>query len=302
MIIHSAIIGGWTKIFLTPLLAVYLQDTLYTERLSDMAVVTLLTDFGTADEYVGVMKGVLLSICPSISVVDISHRLEPQDIAGAAFMIPAYYHFFSAGTIHIVVVDPGVGSQRRIVAAHVDKHSFLVPDNGVLSLLLRNKKSATIIEVSNSDYFLEPLSTTFHGRDIFAALGGHLACGAELDALGNRIAKQDLVQLPDLVCRVSENGELVGRVVAVDRFGNLITNIDAIQLDAFRRSDAHKQLCIRIGSLTIRGLAKTYGDAAPETPLALIGSRGFMEIAVNCGSAQKQLKAAKGNAVRITPS
>ena len=267
-----------------------------------MAVVTLLTDFGTADEYVGVMKGVLLSICPSISVVDISHHIEPQDVAQAAFMIPAYFHFFPAGTIHIVVVDPGVGSRRRIVAAHLDPHFFLAPDNGVLSFLLRDQKSATIIEVSNSDYFLEPLSPTFHGRDIFAALGGHLACGAKIDALGARITKQDLVQLPDLSCRVSENGELVGKIVSVDRFGNLITNIDAIQLDAFQKSNAIKQPCIRIGALAIRGLSKTYADAAPEALLALIGNRGYMEIAVNCGSARKQLNAAIGDAVRITRS
>jgi S-adenosylmethionine hydrolase len=267
-----------------------------------MAVVTLLTDFGTADEYVGVMKGVMLSICPSLSVIDISHRIKPRDIVQAAYMIPAYFHFFPAGTIHIVVVDPGVGSQRGIVAIRLDQHFFLAPDNGVLSLLLRDQKSDTIIEVSNSDYFLEPLSTTFHGRDIFAALGGHLACGAELDALGTKITTQDLVQLSDLACRVSESGELVGRIVSVDRFGNLITNIDAIQLGAFFESNVPKQPFIRIGSLTIRGLAKTYADVAPEAPLALIGSRGYMEIAVNCGSAQSQLKAAKGDPIRITLS
>ncbi len=265
-----------------------------------MAVITILTDFGTADEYVGVMKGVLLSICPSVSVIDITHQIEPQDITQAAYLIPAYFHFFPEGTVHIVVVDPGVGSQRAVLAVHLRQHFFIAPDNGVLSLLLSDQKSDKIIRVSNSDYFLEPLSATFHGRDIFAALGAHVACGTKLDALGARIRVQDIVHLTDLTCQVSEKGELVGKIVSIDRFGNLITNIAAIHLSAFCRSGASEQLRIRIGSLAICGLANTYADAAPASPLALIGSRGYLEIAVNCGSAQKQLKVCKGDLVRIT--
>ncbi|MGD1971446.1 MAG: SAM-dependent chlorinase/fluorinase [Desulfobacterales bacterium] len=265
-----------------------------------MPVITLLTDFGTADEYVGVMKGVMLSICPSVAVIDISHQIEPQDIRQAAYLIPAYYRFFPENTIHIIVVDPGVGSQRSILAVYARKHFFIAPDNGLLTLLLSDQKSDTIIRVDNSHYFLEPLSATFHGRDIFAALGGHMACGTQLETLGARIRTQDIVQLTDLTCQVSEKGELVGKIVSIDRFGNLVTNIDQIRLDAFCQSQASKQPRVHIGSLTISGLAKTYADAAPQAPLALIGSRGYMEIALNCGSAEKQLQARKGDLVNVT--
>jgi S-adenosylmethionine hydrolase len=267
-----------------------------------MSVITLLTDFGNTDEYVGVMKGVMLSICPSVSVVDISHQLEPQDIVQAAFLVPAYFHYFPEGTIHIVVVDPGVGSQRAILAVHFRKHYFIAPDNGVLSLLLRDQKSDTIIEVTKSKYFLEPLSATFHGRDIFAALGAHLACGQKIESFGARRKAKEIIYLDDLTAKVIESGELVGKIISIDRFGNLISNIDAIQLRDFYPSDSSQQVHITIGSLTISGMAKTYADAAPEAPLALIGSRGYLEIAFNCGNAQKRLKARRGDRVLITLS
>ena len=267
-----------------------------------MSVITLLTDFGTADEYVGVMKGVMLSICPAVSIVDISHQLEPQDVAQAAYLVPAYYHFFPEGTIHIVIVDPGVGSQRAILAVHFHKHYFITPDNGVLSLLLRDQKSDTIIEVNQSEYFLEPLSATFHGRDIFAALGAHMACGIKIGALGSKRQIEEIVYLNDLTCQVTESGELIGKIVSIDRFGNLISNIDAIRLRDFCQSKPSKQIHITIGSLTIRGMAKTYADAAQGAPLALIGSRGYLEIALNCANAQQRLKAFKGDRVRITLS
>jgi S-adenosylmethionine hydrolase len=265
-----------------------------------MPVITLLTDFGTADEYVGVMKGVMLSICPSVSVVDISHQIEPQDIVQAAYLVPGYFHYFPKGTIHIVVIDPGVGSQRAILAVHFRKHFFIAPDNGVLSLLLRDQKSDTIIEANKSEYFLEPLSATFHGRDIFAALGAHVACGTEIESLGSRRQIEDIVHLNDLTCQVTQRGELIGKIVSIDRFGNLISNIDAIQLHDFCQSEPSKQVHIAIGSLTIRGMEKTYADAASGAPLALIGSRGYLEIALSCANAQKQLNARKGDRVRIT--
>ncbi|MDX1707957.1 MAG: SAM-dependent chlorinase/fluorinase [Desulfobacterales bacterium] len=265
-----------------------------------MPVITMLTDFGTADEYVGVMKGVILSICPSAAVIDISHRVEPQDRAQAAYLIPGYFHFFPPETIHLVVVDPGVGSQRAILAVHCQQHFFIAPDNGVLTLLLQDQKPATIIRVENTKYFLKPLSATFHGRDIFAALAGHMACGTKIEVLGSRIRTPDTVQLGDLTCQVAENGTLVGKIVSIDRFGNLITNIDSVQLRSLCQSQTGKQPQIHLGSLTIRGMVKTYADAKPEQPLALIGSRGYLEIALNFGNAQQQLKARKGDLVRVT--
>jgi S-adenosylmethionine hydrolase len=265
-----------------------------------MPVITILSDFGNDDEYVGVIKGVVLSICPPASIVDITHRIDPQDIHQAAYLIPSYYHFFPVGTVHIVVVDPGVGSQRSILAVNHREHFFIAPDNGVLTLLLNAEKSDTIIRVDNSDYFLEPLSSTFHGRDIFAAVGAHLSCGTKLDALGSSMDVKDMVRLKDLGCRISQTGELIGKIVSIDRFGNLITNIDSISLDSFCEKGALRRPQIHIGSFVISGLSNTYTDAAPTAPLALIGSRNYLEIAVNAGNAKENLKAQKGDPVRLT--
>lgn len=264
-----------------------------------MSVITILSDFGTDDEYVGVMKGVMYSICPAVSIVDITHRIDPQDIQQAAYLIPSYYHFFPAGTVHIVVVDPGVGSQRNILAVDHRKHFFIAPDNGVLTLLLNAEESDTIIRVSNADFYLQPLSSTFHGRDIFAAVGAHVSCNTKLDDLGARINVADIVRLEGLNCRISETGELIGKIVSIDRFGNLITNIDAISLEAFCRREALKDLQIQVGSLIICGLSNTYTDAAPAAALALIGSRNYLEIALNGGHAARKMKAQKGDPVRV---
>ena len=265
-----------------------------------MSVISILSDFGTDDEYVGVMKGVMLSICPSVSIVDITHQIAPQDIHQAAYLIPSYYHFFPEGTVHIVVVDPGVGSQRGILAVNHRKHFFIAPDNGVLTLLLNAEKSDTIIRVDNSDYFLEPLSSTFHGRDIFAVVGAHLSCGTKLDTLGALTDVMDIVRIKELNCRISQSGELIGKIVSIDHFGNLITNIDSISLTAFCETEALRRLQIHIGSFVISELSNTYSDAAPAAPLALIGSRNYLEIAVNGGNAKKKLQVKKGDPVRLT--
>ena len=264
-----------------------------------MSVISIVSDFGTDDEYVGVMKGVMLSINPSASIVDITHQIAPQDTRQAAYLIPSYYHFFPEGTVHIVVVDPGVGSQRSILALNHRKHFFIAPDNGVLTLLLNSEKSDTIIRVDNADYFLKPLSSTFHGRDIFAAVGARLSCGTKLDAFGARTDVKDIVRLMDLNCRISQTGELIGKIVSIDRFGNLITNIDSNSLAAFSQTTALKHLQIHIGAVTISGLSRTYSEAAPQAPLALFGSRNYLEIAVNGGNAADNLKARKGDPVRL---
>ncbi len=264
-----------------------------------MSVISIVSDFGTDDEYAGVMKGVMLSINPSVSIVDITHQIAPQDIHQAAYLIPSYYHFFPEGTVHIVVVDPGVGSQRSILALSHRKHFFIAPDNGVLTLLLNTEKSDTIIRVDNADYFLKPLSSTFHGRDIFAAVGAHLSCGTKLDAFGARTDVKDIVRLMDLNCRISQTGELIGKIVSIDRFGNLITNIDSNSLAAFSQTKPLKHLQIHIGAVAISGLSRTYSDAAPGALLALFGSRNYLEIAVNGGNAADNFKARKGDPVRL---
>ncbi|MEE9496701.1 MAG: SAM-dependent chlorinase/fluorinase [Desulfobacterales bacterium] len=264
-----------------------------------MSVITILSDFGGDDEYVGVMKGVILSICPSVSIVDITHQIDPQDIAQTAYLIPASYHFFPEGTVHLIVVDPGVGGQRDILALDHAGHVFIAPDNGVLTLLMNREKSDTIVHIHNADYFLKPVSATFHGRDIFAPIGAHIVNGTGLEDLGTKIDIEDIVHLGDLNCRLSESGELVGKIISIDRFGNLITNVDSNSLTTLRQNDAENRLQIRISTHVISDLSDTYASAAPGSPLALIGSRNYLEIAVNCGSAEQHFKAQKGDAVRV---
>jgi S-adenosylmethionine hydrolase len=231
-----------------------------------MPVITILSDFGGQDEYVGVMKGVILSVCPSVSIVDITHQIDPQDIVQAAYLIPSFYRFFPEGTVHLIVVDPGVGSERDILAANHDGHFFIAPDNGVLTLLMNREKSDTIIRIRK---------------------------------LGTKTDVENIVHLENLNCRISETGELVGKIISIDRFGTLITNIDLNALTRYRKTRLENRLQICIRSHAIEGVSKTYANADPGSPLALIGSRNHLEIAVNGGSAQRYFKAHKGDLVRV---
>lgn len=265
-----------------------------------MPIVTIISDFGLRDEYAGVIKGVILSICPSASIVDITHQIDPQDILQAAYLVPSFYRFFPQGTVHLIVVDPGVGGDRDILAISHRGHVFIAPDNGVLTLLMSREKSDTIVRINNADYFLKPVSTTFHGRDIFAPVSAHIINGTALRDLGTTIECADIIHLEDPCCRISETGELFGKIISIDRFGNLTTNIDSKSLTALCHAESKNRLQIRIGAHEILGLSDRYSNAELNTPLALIGSRNYLEIAVNCGSAEKYFKAQKGDSVEVT--
>jgi S-adenosylmethionine hydrolase len=265
-----------------------------------MSIITLLTDFGIEDEYVGVVKGVILSIAPSAKIIDITHQIDPQDLVQAAYTIKFYYRYFSRGAVHAVVVDPGVGTFRAIIALEVRDHIFLAPDNGVLTLLLDTEPIDSIIRVNNTDYFLEPVSRTFHGRDIFAPVAAHLAKGVALQKFGPPADLKELVRLPIEYPTLSEKGELMGFIVSIDRFGNLITNIDLVSFEKFSRAETGKTPEIQIGRGRITGLSGSYEDVKPQNPLAIIGSRGCIEIAVNGGSARRHFMAKKGDRVKLT--
>ena len=263
-----------------------------------MPIITLLTDFGTGTEYAGLMKGVILSINPSATIVDITHQIDSQDIVQAAFTIYSSYEYFPDGTVHLIVIDPGVGSERSLLAFEMKKQYFIAPDNGILTLLFNQRTATALIRITNAQYFLASVSQTFHGRDIIAPVGAHLSVGLDVRKLGDEICLQDAVHLDTLCAHFSEEGELVGKIVTVDNFGNLITNIDLNKLEKVHQADG-EIIQIKIGSHVISGLSETYNSVQPKTSLALIGSRGYLEIAVNKGNAAQVLNVEKGAEVRV---
>ena len=265
-----------------------------------MPIITLLTDFGVQDEFVGVMKGVILSINPSVTVVDITHSIDPQDLVQGAYFIPYAYPYFPRETIHVVVVDPGVGSERKIIALRKNGHIFLAPDNGILTLIVEDGNVEAVVQVDNPDYFLHPTSHTFHGRDIFAPVSAHLSKGVGLESIGKSVDVSSLSLLSISKPYVSEAGELMGRVVHVDRFGNIMTNIRKSHLKALKPEKGRYAAGIRIENISINKISDSYESVLPGELVAIFGSRGFLEFAVNCGNASKRLKVGKGEGVRIS--
>ncbi|CAB1064398.1 hypothetical protein D1BOALGB6SA_9192 [Olavius sp. associated proteobacterium Delta 1] len=264
-----------------------------------MSIITLLTDFGNRDEYVGLMKGVILSINPSATIVDITHQIDSQDIVQAAYAIHSTYRYFPDGSIHLIVVDPGVGTGRFLLAFEMRKQFFIAPDNGVLTLLFNEKAVTSLVRLTKSNFFLDTVSRTFHGRDIIAPVGAHISQGVDLHQLGDEISPADAVWLGNLHPRISATGEITGTVVAVDHFGNLISNIDYRMLTQVEQTGQKNKIRILIGSHTIYGIYQTYETVRPDTPLGLIGSRGYLEVAVNKGNAAQLLNARKGDMVRV---
>jgi S-adenosyl-L-methionine hydrolase (adenosine-forming) len=254
-------------------------------------LIALLTDFGLRDHYVGAMKGVMLGICPEASLVDISHDIAPQDVLGAALELEAAYRYFPPGTVFLVVVDPGVGSTRRPIAAEVGEYQFVAPDNGVLSLVFDEQWSQHVVELTESQYARPTISRTFEGRDRFAPAAAWLANGIQLTALGPPV--ESLVRLEVPRSRRSPTG-IDGEVLRVDRFGNLITNIDEGALGSLAPAVA-----VHVGPHVIQHVVATYAETRPGELCALVGSSGRLEIAVNGGSAAEALGLARGALVQL---
>jgi len=264
-----------------------------------MPIITLLTDFGVNDEFVGVMKGVILSIHPAATVVDITHDIDPQDIIQAAYLVKSSYAYFPEDTVHLVVVDPGVGSDRSIVALKTERYYFVCPDNGVLTLLLEEENIRDVVRLDNDGYFLHPVSRTFHGRDIFAPVGAHLSRGLPLCEMGTPMDLEHLARVPLQKPYMSRKGELIGELVLIDRFGNLMTNIDSDTLKRYGVPDSVRSCSVHIGDAAIEGVSKSYSSVGHCRPLAIVGSRGYLEIAVNGGNAADYFKAQKGDGVNV---
>jgi S-adenosylmethionine hydrolase len=262
-------------------------------------IITLLTDFGLEDEYVGVMKGVILSINPAARLVDISHGVGRHNIEQAALILHASFRYFPKGSVHVVVVDPGVGGARRVVCLQRAGHLFLAPDNGVLTMVLDGDDVEKICAVTNDKYFIKPVSDTFHGRDIFAPVAAHLSKGLEMACLGKAFPPSRLTRFDLLAPFVSAGGELVGKVIAIDHFGNLMTNIDRAGFQAFRGDGQATEIVIRLGRSRIQGLSGSYDGVKIGAPLAIFGSRNLLEISVNQGDARARFKSRVGQTVRV---
>lgn len=250
-----------------------------------MSVITLSTDFGLSDPYVGIMKGVILSVNPDVRIVDISHGIGPQDIAAGAYTIFSACRYFPPETIHVVVVDPGVGTGRRIVAARCRKQIFIAPDNGVLTHVMVGDGIEAAVSIENPDCFIHPVSRTFHGRDIFAPAAAHLSAGRKMDDLGPAISPDDLVRMDVSRPALSDDGILAGTVIMVDRFGNLISNIS--RRDVHTAFGSEEGLSVRIGTCRIEGVSAFYGEVSQGAPLALFGSGDLLEISVCAGNANQ---------------
>ncbi|MCK4390143.1 MAG: SAM-dependent chlorinase/fluorinase [Desulfobacterales bacterium] len=264
-------------------------------------VITLLTDFGLHDEYVGVMKGVILSINPRVHLVDITHNITRHDVTQAALTANSSFRYFPKGSIHLIVVDPGVGGKRKPICLKQEGHFFVAPDNGVLTMVLHNGKVEKICAITNPKYFLKPVSDTFHGRDIFAPAAAHLSKGVDMLSLGQEIAQKDVTRLEVPVASVSARGELTGAVISIDRFGNLITNISEATLERFRENARPEGVVIRLGRSTIQGVSKSYDSVKIGSPVAVVGSRKLLEISLNQGDARRYFKARIGQTIRVRP-
>ena len=261
--------------------------------LAPSRIITLMTDFGTSDHYVGVMKGVILNINPQVQVVDITHAIPPQDVHGAAFLIDSAYRYFPTGTIHVIVVDPGVGSERRAIVCQTETAYFVCPDNGILTHILRNAERIHTVAVENSAYFLPQVSNTFHGRDIFAPVAAHLSRGVPIGKLGSPVAQPIQFPLPSPEVM---NNTIIGQVIWIDSFGNLVTNISRGLLESLEGRDS---LVIHAGGVEINHLNHSYAESAVGEALAIVGSFNRLEISINQGDAAQVLDLKRGDTITI---
>ena len=257
-------------------------------------VIALLTDFGTRDHYAGTMKGVALGICPDATLVDISHDIAPHDVLSGALELAASYKYFPPGTIFLAVVDPGVGSTRRALAADAGGYRFVAPDNGVLTLVFKEAPPKRVVEITERRYARPTVSRTFEGRDRFAPAAAWLAKGIELTGLGRALTTWQTLAVPEAVATANQ---IVGEVLRVDRFGNLVTNIDRRTFDRFADAGG---IDIAAGSHAVARVVANYAEADPGDVCALFGSTEHLEIAVNGGSAAERLTLERGAGVTVT--
>jgi len=253
-------------------------------------VITLTTDFGQTDGYVGAVKGVMLSICPDTMLVDISHEIRPQAIEQAAYVLSSAVGYYPPGAVHLVVVDPGVGNERRPIAVQTARARYVAPDNGVLSLALAQDPAHRAVHLTDPRYRLPTISATFHGRDIFAPAAAHLARGAALEEMGETLSVSELIELPIPTPEPLSGGWRCA-ILHVDRFGNLITN--------FQIQSHQRRFVVRAGEHRIERLSRTFSDVEPGDLVAYEGSSGYLEIAMREASAAQALSLDVGDIILL---
>lgn len=265
-----------------------------TERESDLTnpIITLTTDYGTNDHLVGVLKGVILKVNPEATIIDITHAVTPYDLLDGALAIASAYPYFPARTIHVVIVDPGVGTERRPILVSGQNQYFIAPDNGVLSGVYEKEPNLTVRHLTSEHYFLQPVSKTFHGRDVFAPVAAWLSKNWQPASMGETIEDFKRFALP----RPKEaDGLLKGVVMKVDSFGNLITNFRSEDLAA--ESMEKEKVQLQVGNHAVTRMVKMFASGNPGEPVAYIGSSGYVEIAVNKGNASKTMGIGRGTPV-----
>jgi S-adenosyl-L-methionine hydrolase (adenosine-forming) len=255
-------------------------------------IITLLTDFGSKDHHVGAMRGVILGINPHATIVDISHYISPHNIVEGAFLLSNVYTYFPSGTIHLAVVDPGVGSKRKPILVKGENFFFIGPDNGLFGLIYDQLKKFSVYELTNTHFFLKTVSATFQGRDIFAPVAAYLSRGVSPLEMGKETKNFQRLSLPQPIL---EKKKIRGKVMYIDNFGNLITNITVNHLKNLEKPPSK----IKIRENVISGLSKNYQEVKKGTLLAIMGSSNFLEISVREGNAQKKLKSKEGDEIKV---
>lgn len=258
-----------------------------------MSVITLLTDFGHRDAFVGTMKGVILGICPEARIVDLSHGIAAQQVEEGAFILRTAYSFFPDGTVHVAVVDPGVGGERRALIVETPRYRFVGPDNGVFAHVYARETDIRVVSVTETRYMLPGISNTFHGRDVFAPVAAHLALGRSLSDFGPEI---DDYHPGSITCPAVREGGITGHVLHIDRYGNIITDIgETLFLEATRE----RRFTIALPDLTLDRVSTSYDAAPGGAALAILDSAGLLEIAVNGGNAAETLGVSIGDRVDV---
>jgi S-adenosylmethionine hydrolase len=255
-------------------------------------ILTLTTDFGLTDHFAGTMKGVILGICPAAQIVDISHGVTPFEIAEGAYLIAQAWRYFPKKTVHVVVVDPGVGTARRPILVEAGGHYFLGPDNGVLAMVYLHEKSK-VRHVTNQKYFRHPVSQTFHGRDIFAPVGAHLAAGVPPARIGKLM--QDYLKPEFEKPHRAGKRTWIGRILKIDRFGNIVTNFHVSDFGDL----ATRNFSLALGPQAVTALARNYAECAAGELCLILGSSGYYEVSLREGSAAKQIKCEPGAAIEL---